>query len=267
MTRWWRIYLVLLRVSWLNAVEYRAQVVLWFMAMIFPLVMMAVWLALVREAGSINGWDQADFASYYVAAALIQIITIVYIVWDWDDHIRLGKLSPKLLKPIDPIHEMIMMEAIGWKLVMTAFASPFFLAAVVLSPQLRYPMSPPEFLALIVSCLLANVMTTFIGSAFGMLAFWTTQSMNLFMLFFGVGQFLSGFIAPLAMFPESFQDLAHWLPFRSYVGFPVEIMLGRLNSGEILQGLGVTLVWTVIFFFIYRLLWRYGLKRYEAVGA
>jgi ABC-2 type transport system permease protein len=111
------------------------------------------------------------------------------------------------------------------------------------------------------------VMNVFLSSFFGMLAFWITTSRNLFSLVYGVGQFLSGYIAPMALFPAEVQNVARLLPFRSYLGLPVETLLGRLTAAEVLEGLGVTLVWTVIFFLLYRWLWFKGLRRYEGVGA
>jgi ABC-2 type transport system permease protein len=99
------------------------------------------------------------------------------------------------------------------------------------------------------------------------LGFWTTQSKNFYSLVYGVGQFLSGFIAPLALFPGVFQSIADLLPFRSALGLPIEILMGRLTFDQITAGLIITLVWTVAMFVLYRVLWQRGLKRYEAVGA
>ena len=86
-------------------------------------------------------------------------------------------------------------------------------------------------------------------------------------LWIGIGQFLAGWIAPLALFPAWFRQFASWLPFRSTLGFPVEILTGQLSWPEIRFGFLVTLGWILLFLAIYRLLWRMGLRRYEAVGA
>ncbi len=100
MRRLMRIYRVLIQTAWATALEYRAQVLLWILSSIFPLVMMVVWLAVVDEAGPLTGWGRADFISYYVGAALVYQFTFVWTVWQWDDDIRTGDLSPKLLKPL-----------------------------------------------------------------------------------------------------------------------------------------------------------------------
>jgi ABC-2 type transport system permease protein len=50
------------------------------------------------------------------------------------------------------------------------------------------------------------------------------------------------------------------------MGFPLEILLDRLTGGEIVTGFAVTGVWIVAFALLYRLGWRLGLRRYQAVG-
>lgn len=262
-----RVYRVLLRAAWLRALEYRAQLILWLLSSVFPLVMMAVWLALVDQAGAINGWGQSDFISYYVATTLVSQLTSAYLVWTWDENIRTGSLSMKLLKPVDPAHQMIGLELMGWKMLVALIIGPIVIMLALLSPSVNYTTNPLFLLAFVATVTLAGLMNVALACLFGVIAFWTTQSRNLYNLVFGVGQFLAGFIAPLAMFPEGIQQIARVLPFRSTLGLPVEILMGRLSLSEIGIGLAVTMLWGVLFFILYRALWPYALRRYEAVGA
>jgi ABC-2 type transport system permease protein len=101
---------------------------------------------------------------------------------------------------------------------------------------------------------------------FATIGFWTTQAGNVYSLWWGIGAFLSGWIAPLALLPEFVADAARLLPFRSSMGFPLEIMLDRQTAGEIAMGFAVTAIWIGVFAILYRLSWRRGLRRYQAVG-
>jgi ABC-2 type transport system permease protein len=261
-----RAYPALLRAAWGRALEYRAQVVLWLLAGIFPLVMLVVWLAIVAEAGPLAGWDRTDFISYYVAAALAHEFTAAYLLWSWQADIRLGTLSFHLLKPLDPLHHYIS-DMLGWKLLLAVLVVPVFVGVAWLSPSIEYGLTPVRAVLFVLAVVGGLAVGTFMSTAFAMIAFWSTQSGNLYGLFYGVGQFLSGWIAPLALFPATFQQVAHWLPFWSFIGFPVEILLGRLSPAETAFGFAVTLGWALFFAVVYRLLWRRGLRRYEAVGA
>jgi ABC-2 type transport system permease protein len=57
------------------------------------------------------------------------------------------------------------------------------------------------------------------------------------------------------------------LPFRWTVGFPVEILLGRLTQAQILTGFAVQAAWLLAAAALLRLAWRVSVKKYSAVGA
>ncbi len=261
-----RAYRALVHAAWARAIEYRAQAILWLISGIFPLVMMAVWLAVVDEAGPLTGWGASDFVSYYVGAALVYQLTSAWVLWDWDDDIRLGTLSLKLLKPLDPMHHFVS-DMAGWKLFSIAVFLPLVAVVAWLTPSIYFPLTPVRVALFVLACLGGLAVSLGMATAFAMISFWSTQSENLYSLFYGVGQFLSGWIAPLALFPAGVRQIADWLPFRSTLSFPLEILLGRASPPEIAFGFAVTLAWIAVFLAIYRVLWRLGLRRYEAVGA
>jgi ABC-2 type transport system permease protein len=261
-----RAYRALLRVAWETALEYRAQAFLWILSGVFPLVMMVVWLALVDEAGPVSGWGRADFLSYYIAATVVYQMTFSWSIWRWDEDIRTGGLSAKLLKPLDPVHHRLS-EQIGWKLFFLFFIVPIVAAIALLSAEIDYPLSPGRLAAFVLAVAAGFALSNAMSTAFAMIAFWSTLSGNVYGLWIGVGQFLAGWIAPLALFPAWFRQVAAFLPFRTTLGFPVEILTGQLGGGEIAFGFAVSASWILFFTAAYRILWRRGLRRYEAVGA
>ena len=48
---------------------------------------------------------------------------------------------------------------------------------------------------------------------------------------------------------------------------PIQIILNRLPPEVILRDYAVGLVWLVISYFLFRWVWREGVKRFSAVGA
>ncbi len=79
--------------------------------------------------------------------------------------------------------------------------------------------------------------------------------------------FLSGQVAPLALFPPVIQALGTILPFRWMVSFPVEVLLGRLGPSEVVVGYLAQAVWIGASLLVLRLAWRAGTRKYSAVGA
>jgi ABC-2 type transport system permease protein len=98
-------------------------------------------------------------------------------------------------------------------------------------------------------------------------AFWTTRVSAINQSYFVLILFLSGQIAPLSLFPPVFQTIAAVMPFRWMLGFPVELILGRLSPAEALAGLGMQTLWVGLAFLLMRIVWRAGIRLYSAVGA
>jgi ABC-2 type transport system permease protein len=63
------------------------------------------------------------------------------------------------------------------------------------------------------------------------------------------------------------QAAAEILPFRWMIGFPVELILGRMTIGETCLGLLIQSAWIGLAFLLLRAVWRAGLRVYSAVGA
>ena len=115
--------------------------------------------------------------------------------------------------------------------------------------------------------LLAFVVRFLIEWTLALAAFWTTRVSAINQTYFVLMLFLSGQIAPLTLLPSPVQVVAGILPFRWMIGFPVELLLGRLTLAETLTGLGIQFAWLLISFVLLRIIWRAGVQIYSAVGA
>ena len=80
--------------------------------------------------------------------------------------------------------------------------------------------------------MLAWLINFLIQALFGILAFWMDKSDALFGIWFALYSLLSGYVAPLATFPESLRPLLLALPFRGMLGVPVEVLGGFLTTSE-----------------------------------
>lgn len=258
-------YRGLLRVAVVKALTYRAQLVIWLLSSLFPLIMMTVWLSVVDQVGPAAGWDRSDFISYYVAAAVLFHLTTGDLAWTWDSEMRSGDLSFRLLKPVSPVHHHIAMD-IGLVSVTAALLVPVVLVATVVMDSLRYPVGAVSFVLFLAAVTIGFAVSSAMALAFAMGTFWSTQTANLYYLWWGAGAFLSGWVAPVSVLPEPLRRAAQVLPFRTVLGFPLELLLGRLDAGQIATGFAVGLSWLVVFLAAQHLLWRRGIVRYQAVG-
>ncbi len=258
-------YRAMLRAHIGMGVAYRARLTVWILSSLFPLLMMAVWLSVVDEVGPTAGWRTSDFVSYYAGGALLFHTTTSFLTWAWDADLRSGDMSFKLLKPIDPFHQYLTQE-IGLRVVVLSFLLPTLIILTLVVPALTYQLTPLQWVAAITAAASGFLLNVLMAMAFATIGFWTTQAGNLYSLWWGIGAFLSGWIAPLSLLPKLVADAGRFLPFRSSMGFPLEIMLDRQTADEIAVGFAVTAIWIGIFAMLYRLGWRQGLRRYQAVG-
>jgi ABC-2 type transport system permease protein len=258
----WRNASTLLTVYYAYMLEYRAELLLWVLSGSLPFILMGVWGQAAQ--GGQFGLSSIEFIRYFLAAFLARQFTVVWVIWEFEREIVEGKLSFRLLQPIDP----------GWhhfaSHVAERFARlPFAIALIVLF-FLLYPQAAwvPSFSSLLLCSLvvsLAFVLRFVTQYTFAMFAFWVERANSIESFWFLFYLFLSGLIAPIQIFPPVLQQIVRWTPFPYLIDFPASILVGL--PVNVPQGLGIMMGWIVLFAALNRWLWKKGLKRYSGMGA
>ncbi len=86
-------------------------------------------------------------------------------------------------------------------------------------------------------------------------------------VYFALILLFSGQFVPLPLMPKVIQDIAQYLPFQLLLYFPVQLILGKLNTNQIVQGYIMAGVWLAVSILLFNWVWRNGVKRFSAVGA
>ena len=89
-----------LSVYYAYMLEYRAELLLWVLANSLPIIMMGVWTQ-ASQTGQFD-FGPLDFARYFISVFIVRQFTIVWVIWDFEREVVEGRLSPRLLQPIDP---------------------------------------------------------------------------------------------------------------------------------------------------------------------
>ena len=71
---------------------------------------------------------------------------------------------------------------------------------------------------------------------------------------------------PLALMPAPVLAVIKLLPFPYEMYFPIAIFMGQVRGTEIWQGLAIQVCWVILCWWGTTMLWRSGLRRYQAVG-
>ena len=92
---------VLLLVYYAYMLEYRAELFLWALSGSLPLILMGVWIQAAQ--GGQFGLSPLVFTRYFLAVFIIRQFTIVWVIWEFEKEVVEGRLSPRLLQPLDPV--------------------------------------------------------------------------------------------------------------------------------------------------------------------
>lgn len=253
---------IFLSVYYAHMLEYRAELFLWALSNSLPLIMMGVWL---KASGS-GTFDlqPTDFIRYFLAVFIIRQFITVWVIWDFEKEVVEGRLSPRLLQPIDPVWHHVAGH-LSERLARLPFA--FFLVGLffLLYPQAIWLPSWQNILLFGLVLVLAFTLRFLMQYTFALFSFWTERASAIEQFSMLCYLFLSGIIAPLQVFPPLVREVALWTPFPYVVHFPAAILIGLPQ--DILRGILVMLAWIVLFFLCNRWLWRKGLKQYSGMGA
>jgi ABC-2 type transport system permease protein len=66
--------------------------------------------------------------------------------------------------------------------------------------------------------------------------------------------------------PDWAEDIAAVLPFKWSFYFPIDVLVGDMTNRELLEGLGMQLLWIVVLTALFLVVWRFAIRRYSAVG-
>lgn len=261
-------YWALIKTSLQNSLVYRVDFFLWGMnELLDTLVFLFIWIIIFGERQSIGGFSLAETITYFVGTGMISNITYSWVANDLEDDVRTGNLSSIIIKPISyPLARI--MSVMAEKPIDTLVRLVVYLAvAFFFSNKIILDKDPFSLFLVFVSIVFAYLISHLISFCLGCLAFWTTSvKRGLSGLLRTFTNIFAGGYAPLTFFPLWFQRVAKFLPFGYTRYFPMLIYLRKIETAEIFLGIGVQLVWVLFLYFLGRLLWRQGVKRYEGVG-
>lgn len=242
--------------------EYRAELFLWALSGSLPLILMGVWIK-AAQSGQF-GLSSVDFIRYFLAVFIVRQFTVVWVIWEFEKEVLEGKLSFRLLQPMDPVWHHVSSH-LSERLARLPFAFALVGLFFILYPQAIWQPSLRNFGLFLLALVLAFVLRFLMQYTFSMLAFWTERASSLEQFWLLPYLFLSGYIAPLEVFPPAVRQVALWTPFPYLVHIPASLLIGL--PVDIVQAGLVILGWGLLFLVLNRWLWRRGLKQYSGMGA
>ncbi|QGN32332.1 ABC-2 family transporter protein [Microlunatus sp. Gsoil 973] len=248
-------------------VAYRGSVVIWVVTTVIqPIVLIVVWRTVAGPTGTVGGYTADRFVTYFAIMMLVDHLTFIWLMWEFEWRVREGMFSPLLLRPIHPIHKDII-DNLSYKMIGLLGVVPAMIIMIIGFHGDLSGIDPIQLLAFVPAVIGGGVLRFIIEWVLALSAFWLTKVSALNNLYFSVRTFLSGGFAPLSVFPPVVAAIANWSPFPWSQAFVVNVVMGTTRGKDILIGYGAQAGWILVALLVLRLVWSRAVRRYSAVGA
>ncbi|TAK95854.1 hypothetical protein EPO05_03080 [Patescibacteria group bacterium] len=230
-------------------------------------VQIIVWTVIFQKVDVVQGYARNEMISYVVFGWLFVFLTENYGLENIVEHnIFEGKVSEFLVKPISYLKYIFSFSLGRMSVALVSSIGMMLLVILFFRDQLIFNLDPVRALLLLGMVGAGLVLKIYFAVMIGMIAFWTQRivgidySLGVFIKFF------SGVYFPLVFLPPLALAICKALPFMYVFYVPTQLYLGKLSVGQGAWALVFELAWIVVMYFLTKLMWTRGLRKYEGVG-
>lgn len=250
-------------ISFKNSFVYRSSVIFSVIGSIFTmLITIALWTFVYQH--------EADMISYMITYTILSsIIGMLYsggMSGAISDKVTSGAFAIDLIRPVNFIamHYYQLLGGMCSSFIMRGLpVIIIFFPLLVMNATLNAPI---YLVCAIIAVVLGHFMYIIIYSLIGFMAFTFLEIWPFNRLMNDTIRFLSGSFIPLALFPSWLGTLANILPFRFLYSFPLELMIGNIDSNTILFNFTILFLWLVILGLLLLLTYKKAINKCTVQG-
>ena len=247
---------------------YRVNIVAYAFGNIAELLALTViWTIVYGNIDSIQGYSSEEMITYAVIAWFFSFLTTTYsFEQNVARDIHQGTLSSLLLKPQSYIRYVVAVAFGRILIALMVVVVESVLVFLFFQNQLIFELDAPTILLLFCMLVATYFINLFLSILIGFIAFWTMEIHGMYYSLKVISKFMAGTFFPIALLPVFFVKASFFLPFVYTIYIPVQLYLGKISFMEGLRGLAIELLWLVILYGMIKIVWRFGLRKYESVG-
>ena len=227
-----------------------------------------IWRAIFEQrTTTVAGYEYHSMIFYFMLTMLADnLVTPTEDEWQIAADIREGQINAFLTKPMNYLGYRISLF-LSYRLLYTLVTIvPIALVFWWFRGFIVLPRDPLAWPLAALSLVMAGFLQFFIAYSLAMLAFWILEISTIVFILYSFEYFLSGQIFPLDIMPPALQSALKWLPFTYELFFPVAIFLEKVRGAQLWTGLAIQASWLLVAWSVARLMWRRGVRHYQAVG-
>ncbi|MDD5254202.1 MAG: ABC-2 family transporter protein [Candidatus Nanoarchaeia archaeon] len=260
-------YLASIRMGFKDMIVYRFHL---YMSLITAplslLIYYYLWKSIYSYAGQaiINGFTFNALITYYAINTIIGWFVYSEVDAWFEQNIINGELIADLLIPVNLFSHYFLVHR-GYSIFgLMVETIPFLFIA-----KLVFNIPIPGFwilMAFILALFFAVVLEFMISYIVGLTAFWLKRITGIRKARRTIVLFLAGGMLPLSFFPQWFQDISFFLPFKYIRDAVVNIWLGNYEIIGMLQIYLLQILWIGVLGYIIYLMWKRASKRFSGAG-
>ena len=242
----------------------------WFLGIFIDLLSMGLllvfWNAALGDRGLIGTYDFAGFFNYFFLVTIMQKIIITDSGSKISDDILTGRLSFLLLKLVSH-HKIYISRDLQVKFENIIQTVAMIILYLIIAVSFNLGTGLHFSIFIIPAVLNAIILAYLIQYITGMIAFWTNSAWALLLALTVFNRVFNGQMFPIDIVPEGYRIIFTATPFYYTVYFPVSLLMNKGGSPQyVLTGLATGIAWILALVVLCRVLFRIGMKRYEAAG-
>jgi len=243
-------YISLLRVRFLNGLQYRAAALGGLTTQFFwGLMLIFIYSAFYGDTAYSNGFSFRDLVTYiWLQQAFLAFIFL----FDWDaelfEMITDGGITYELCRPIN-LYQIWYVKLFSKRLASGLLRFSPILVIGFLMPypfNLLLPQSPLSFLLFLIALFLGLLLLVSISMMIYISVFKTMHPAGSMMIFGVIGEFFAGMTIPIPLMPLWLQDITWYMPFRWTADLPLRVYSGHIGTQEALIGIAMQIFWITI---------------------
>jgi len=267
-------YFSILRINWINALEYRANALIGLFAILSGLfIEYQIW-SLIFDSNNHTMIAMDGVEQGYTFQQLIVFIFLSIIVGQLKSswvtstqmilEIRQGLINKYLIRPVSYFWYHFMMF-IGVNSLYFIVYMLLLVLFVYIFPGMIFNtfISIFGFLITLILSIYLSYCIYFIMVCF---AFWFGEVRSI-VVAYNVGMLMiSGQYIPIRLFPEEVLSIIKWTPIPYLVDLPVSIATGIIPQTQWLPSISIGFIWCLILTVVSFIFYKIGIKGYEAYG-
>ncbi len=273
MTKYWQIcekYWSIFKISFQEEFAYKINFIMWRVRNIFQIIVtFYLWDTIFSTPGrQIFGYDRQKILTYVFALMIVRAVVLSARAVDVSNDVAEGNLSNYLVKPMSYFKYWFTRDISSKVLNLIFAAGEFVVLFAILRPPFFFQTDIYVFLSFLIAIGLAILIYFSLLFIISAIPFWAPELGwgSQFLVNIVILEFLSGSVFPIDILPIVYQKIIMATPFPYMVFFPVQVYLGKITDGALIQGFLISSAWALVLYFAMRYVWSKGLKAYQAFG-